>query len=236
MMKIIQTHGRFKGLPWYENLQSVSILGAGGIGSWLALSLSRQGHQILIQDFDTVELHNLGGQLLAVSEIGKFKVSSVKKLISILSPENANKFFTSNTRISETNGSILPITFSCFDNMAARKIAFERWVNVTKMIGNDKKPCVFIDGRLLAEEFQVLVVKPTEEDIEKYRDTIFEDNSIPDEDCTAKSTTHCSMMIAGTMTALFNNHVTNFYSDFPGRDVPFFTRVSLPMMMFEFKQ
>jgi len=235
MMKIIQTHGRFKGLPWYENLQSVSILGAGGIGSWLGLSLSRQGHQILIQDFDNVELHNLGGQLLAISDINKPKVNSVKNLINILSPENTKDFFTSKVRISGTSGTILPITFSCFDNMEARKIAFGRWVNVTRMQGNENKPCIFIDGRLLAEEFQVLVVKPTEEDIEKYRATIFEDNSIPDEDCTAKSTTHCSMMIASMMTSLFNNYITNYYSEFSIRDVPFFTRVSLPMMMFEFK-
>jgi len=230
MLEIIKSHSRFKGLPWYEHLQQVNILGAGGIGSWVALSLARQGHKVLVQDYDRVEPHNLGGQLYSSKSIGKLKVTALTEIIRELCPETKSNFSGSNANITKTNGYIGNITFSCFDNMEARKIAFDRW----KAIKNeDNSVKLFIDGRLLAEEYQVLVVD--ESKIEEYEKTLFLDSQIPDEDCTAKATSHCSMMIAATMTSLFNNYVTNFYSDFPGREVPFLTRVSLPMMTYELK-
>ena len=81
MLEIIKSHSRFKGLPWYEHLQQVNILGAGGIGSWVALSLARQGHKVLVQDYDRVEPHNLGGQLYSSKSIGKLKVTALTEII-----------------------------------------------------------------------------------------------------------------------------------------------------------
>jgi molybdopterin/thiamine biosynthesis adenylyltransferase len=233
-MEILETHNRFKGLPWYSNKEEISILGAGGIGSWLSLALSRQGHTLHITDFDKVELHNLGGQLFSIKDIGNNKAYSVSNMLKYLTPENSNNLFSYDQKITEDEGIIAQVCFSCFDNMASRKLAFVRWVEECKASEDDKLK-VFIDGRLLAEEFQIYTVKYNEVDIDRYVKTLFNDDEIPDEDCTAKATSHCSMMIASLMTASLNNLSSNYYSKMDIRDTPFVIKASLPMMFFEFK-
>lgn len=232
MEQILETHNRFKGLPWYEFKKQITIGGAGGIGSWTSLILARQGHSLHIHDFDTIEKHNLGGQLFGENNIGNTKIGGIVKILKEFSPEN-NHIHGYNHKITEkSSGVVAPITISCFDNMETRKILFEAWYKAYK--DNNEVLCVFIDGRLLAEEFQVYVVKNNEEDYEKYSKTIFDDNSIPDEDCTTKSTTHCSIMIASFISSLLNNTISNYHSGMDIRGTSFCTKVSLPMMFFEF--
>ena len=73
---------RFSGLDWAERINHLKkyypdaailqpvVIGAGGIGSWLSILLSRIGVQPMIIDYDTIENHNLGGQLFKESQIG----------------------------------------------------------------------------------------------------------------------------------------------------------------------
>ena len=65
-------YNRFKEAPWFLSVpeeekavihySTINIGGAGGIGSWTALFLSRAGFYTYVQDFDTIETHNIGGQ------------------------------------------------------------------------------------------------------------------------------------------------------------------------------
>lgn len=55
---------RFKDAPWFPKEETnVVIGGAGGIGSWLSLLISRAGFFPIVYDFDILEEHNLAGQL-----------------------------------------------------------------------------------------------------------------------------------------------------------------------------
>ena len=55
---------RFKDAPWFPKEETnVIVGGAGGIGSWLTLLLSRAGFYPVVYDFDVLEGHNLAGQL-----------------------------------------------------------------------------------------------------------------------------------------------------------------------------
>jgi tRNA A37 threonylcarbamoyladenosine dehydratase len=69
---------RFKDAPWFltetEKLSTPSILigGAGGIGSWTTLFLTRAGYPVCVVDFDTLEDVNLGGQFFLKEDIGLF--------------------------------------------------------------------------------------------------------------------------------------------------------------------
>lgn len=65
----------------------VCILGAGGLGSNIAVSLARSGvGHLKIVDFDIVEPSNLNRQYYFLSHIGKKKVDCLKELISKINP------------------------------------------------------------------------------------------------------------------------------------------------------
>src|ERR1051325_6899332 len=59
------------------------VIGAGGIGSWVALDLALIGlGAIIIIDHDKVELTNLNRTLFKLSDVGRFKSEAVKDLIN----------------------------------------------------------------------------------------------------------------------------------------------------------
>ena len=60
---------RFGDAPWMEGMSDrfATIGGAGGIGSWLALLLSRMGIQIQSFDFDIIEEHNIGKSIILLT-------------------------------------------------------------------------------------------------------------------------------------------------------------------------
>ena len=63
--------------------KTILIVGAGGLGSSLALSLGSVGiGKIIFVDFDKVALHNLHRQIaFNLESVGKFKVDEVKNLL-----------------------------------------------------------------------------------------------------------------------------------------------------------
>ena len=79
---------RFKDAEWFPNTSydssSITIMigGCGGIGSWTSFFLANIGYKIIVYDFDTVEEHNLAGQLFTKSDIGEYKVVAMQKMIS----------------------------------------------------------------------------------------------------------------------------------------------------------
>lgn len=221
---------RFKGAPWLEYLldKDVLVVGAGGIGSWVTLCLARIGCRISLYDDDTIEIHNLGGQFLLMGDIGEKKVNSVYDLCGalcgeiIIYPEDSKY-----TNTSMTNN----IVISAVDNMATRKIIFEKWLDTYK----DDQDALFIDGRLLAEDYQVYGVTP--DGAEAYRATLFDDNDIPTEDCTFKATTHCSLGITSDIIGVLTNWAANRISASKGeyqlRDVPFKIVKSIPNFLYD---
>ena len=73
----------------YEKLKraSVGIAGAGGLGSNIALSLSRIGvANIKIVDFDIVEPSNLNRQQYYIKDIGEYKVIALKRNLKEVNP------------------------------------------------------------------------------------------------------------------------------------------------------
>lgn len=60
-VQIKEQYGRVKGAAWFPILlkKDVMLLGQGGIGSWVALLLSRIGVNLFTFDFDHYEAHNM---------------------------------------------------------------------------------------------------------------------------------------------------------------------------------
>lgn len=215
----MSNHGRFKDLEWYKDEgEDILVGGAGGIGSWLILFLSRIGHNLYVFDFDAIDSTNFGGQLYPMGDVGQQKAESIKQTVINFTGndlvETMGKF-TEDSMASE-------IMFSAFDNMEARKTMFNKW----KQLPGRR---IFIDGRMQAEYFEVYAVYPGRE--EKYEAELFDDGDVPDLPCSAKATTHCGAMCASTMVGLFNNFITNEISD--ERELPFKFTMNLPLFMTE---
>lgn len=66
---------------------SVTICGAGGLGSNIAISLARIGvSKIRLIDFDVVEPSNLNRQQYFIEDIGEYKVYALKKTLNKINP------------------------------------------------------------------------------------------------------------------------------------------------------
>ncbi len=214
---------RFKDAPWFlndenkEKFPPILIGGAGGIGSWTALFLTRAGYPVDITDFDILEESNLGGQFYFKEDIGRHKVTALNLAIF----KSCGEMLLINIdTIEESYVCESPYVISAFDNMEARKNLFNSWKAFP-----DKR--LFIDGRLSLEDFQIYVVTPDR--IEEYEKTLFNDEEVEDLPCTMKQTSHVAAMIGTHITSLFLNYITNIRAEKEVRALPFCYEFFVPL-------
>lgn len=224
---------RFSSAIWYENIQKKTVIlaGVGGIGSYVGFLLARmKPASMFIYDDDIVEAVNMSGQLYGQSDLGRPKVSALAEMIRNYAG------YSSVFAISErfTNESEASDIMICgFDNMAARRLFFNKWVNhVQSKPDEERKNCLFIDGRLAAEEFQVLCIKGDDEyNINRYsNEYLFSDAEADETICSYKQTTFCANMIASYMVNLFVNFCANQCEPLIDRDLPFLTTYNAETM------
>lgn len=222
---------RFSSAIWYEKIQekTVIVAGCGGIGSWTTLLLARmKPASMFIYDNDTVEAVNMSGQLYGQSDLGRPKVSALAEMIRNYA-DYGSVFAISERFTEESEAS--DIMICGFDNMAARKLFFNKWLSHVQSKPEEKrKNCLFIDGRLAAEEFQVLCIKGDDEyNINRYNNEfLFSDAEADETICSYKQTTFCANMIASYMVNLFVNFCANEVGAY--RDLPFLTTYNAETM------
>jgi molybdopterin/thiamine biosynthesis adenylyltransferase len=192
---------RFKGAPWFGQTRQISLGGAGGISSWAYLLLARSNdHYIILVDPDIVEEHNLGGQFFKNRMVGRTKVEALTQSVKEFSYPPPKVTIVSKPIQEVTLFNTSDYIITGFDNMEARKYAYEKW----KQNPNRK---LFIDGRLLAEQFEVYFVTPDRE--EEYEKTLFDSSEESQASCTYKSTSHFAAMIAGVIVQGLNSQLAN---------------------------
>lgn len=235
-LHVDETTSRFSGAIWYENIQkkTVTIAGVGGIGSYVTFLLGRmKPSQIILYDPDVVEAANMSGQLYSSNDIGSYKVESITSMISkyanyynvISFPERFN---------SESEAT--DIMICGFDNMEARRLFFDKWTSrVLLLPESERGKCLFIDGRLAAEEFQVFAIQGNDERAMKEYESkwLFSDSEADETICSYKQTTFMANMIASVMVNLFVNFAANECGPLFPRDVPFMTSYSADTMYFK---
>jgi len=229
-----QETSRFSSAVWYDEIQhrKVTLAGLGGIGSYVAFLLSRLDIQDLyLFDPDIVEVGNLSGQLYADESIGQNKAQATGVLLAKLShfykaccyPENYNTNF------------VTDIMICGFDNMDARRQFYTAWKRRATTTDNPSK-CLFIDGRLAAENLQVLCIKGDDlYSMERYENEfLFSDEEADETICSYKQTTFMANMIGSIIVNLFVNFVANEYcEELIKRDLPFYTEYSASSMYFK---
>lgn len=227
--KSIYKH-RFSDAPWFEWLKKreAIVLGAGGIGSWVVFALARIGCSLHVYDMDTIEAHNLGGQMYNMHQVNQNKAEAIAGLAMQFSGNEAE--IATYGRFDE-EAPIGPIVISCFDNMAGRQLAFQKWSEALASDPENAGEYLFIDGRLLAEDYQVYAV--TTGRLDAYKKTLFEDGEVADAACSFKATTHCSMGIASDMVSVLANHAANRAIGIDVREVPFSIIKSIPLFSYD---
>lgn len=233
---IDETTSRFSGAIWYDYIkaQQVLLLGCGGIGSWTALLLSRlKIERLIIYDPDTVEASNMSGQLYRTTDVGTEKVTAIAATMREFS--NFNNILTHISPFSSYSAAS-DIMICGFDNMVARSIAFTAWVAmIAHKSEESKKKCLFIDGRLSADEFQVFAIQGNDDKaIDKYREEwLFSDDEAEETICSFKQTSFMANMISSVMVNIFVNFVANQIEGAFPKEVPFLTRYSSDNMFFK---
>ena len=226
---------RQKDFPWMGQ-QNITLIGVGGIGSWVAFLLARIGHRLTIYDGDTVEMHNLGGQLFRHTDIESLKTDA---LLSILrdfcepAPHLTLGRFSKGMPVSE-------ITILGLDNMKTRKEAVEKWLETVEAKREDHKkngtkskvPYILIDGRLEGEQ-GIIYALDSKKDYDAWMKEWFPDDAIGDGFCTMRATSYNGVLIAAIMIAILNNKLANFYAGDSIRDVPYKIEYGLPAFIFD---
>lgn len=221
-----ETTSRFSSAIWYEKIQEQKVIlaGCGGIGSYIAFLLARLNiAELILFDPDTVDATNMSGQLYGLRDVGSPKVQCLYNFVSQYAGYHR---VISRTSRYDNIGPVRKIMICGFDNMEARKTFYLGWKSYLATLNSEnRKKCLFIDGRLAAEEYQVFAIQGDDERaMKEYEDKwLFSDAEAEETICSYKQTTFMANMIASTMVNIFVNFIANQCEPLFPRDVPFFT-------------
>ena len=175
-----------------------AVVGAGGIGSWTTLALTRMGcSDITVIDFDKVEAHNVGSQIYTEDDIGKTKVEALRdKILSLASGEiitTLNLKVEEGSQVLEDIFNENKIIIIAVDNIETRKVLLSGAVG---------KAVWLIDGRMVADSIEIY-----SEDVQKYAGqrtpieaSMFESGSATPVACTERAVVYNCFVMAGLIT------------------------------------
>lgn len=227
---------RFSGAVWFDKIQekTVTLAGLGGIGSYVAFLLGRLHPAALyLYDDDVVEAGNLSGQLYSKNYIGSRKAQATNSILNAFADYYNSSYYIERFTQASTATQIM---MCGFDNMQARRTFFMRWKELVNTCNEeDKKNCLFIDGRLAAESFQVLCIKGDDlfSRMRYEKEFLFSDEEAEETICSYKQTSFMANMIASVMVNLFVNFCANQCDPLVPRDLPFFTEYNGETMFFK---
>lgn len=175
---------------------TVNIIGAGAIGSFMALQLAKMGMtRIKVWDMDEVSVENMSCQFFRFSDIGKNKALALKDLVRDFTGTEIESCPRAWTPVDKMTG----IVVAAVDDMKVRVQIFEA---CGKMLGVD----FVVDTRMGAETALLYVMRPhLKKDVEAYGKTLYSNEDAVQEKCTAKSTIYTANMISGMAVKAVKN-------------------------------
>lgn len=201
-------------IPKTAYSRSITIIGAGAVGSWAALALVKMGFlNVTVWDDDEVDIANLSNQFYPISSIGKKKVVALAEMVDMMTGCKINVVAERYTGKAMLNTDIV---IAAVDSMDVRKLLFES-------CGPNVKH--FIDPRMGAEMLMVYTYNPML-DAKVYADSWYSDSDAVAEKCTAKSTIYCANVISGIVCKIVKNIAC-------GEKYPFNVKYSMKLNAFE---
>ena len=126
-----------------------------------------------------------------------------------------------------------------FDNMVARKCFYGNWkAHATTIPEEERGKCLFIDGRLSANELQIFCITGTDDYYMKVyeRDYLFEDYQAERQICSFKQTGFLAQMIGSFIVNLLVNFCANQVNPARRMALPFMTSYKSDLMFLDFKR
>ena len=174
----------------------IVIVGVGAVGRQLALQLATMGvSNMTLIDPQDVDVENLGAQGFHEVDLGKKKTAAVKEVVRDINKNISVTLVSDYFRprhLPEIETGQARAVFVCVDNMVARS---ELWQHA--MPSN-----LYIDSRMSAEVARVITVSDVESE-QYYPKTLFSDDEMYQESCTAKTTIYCASIQAGLLASQF---------------------------------
>jgi molybdopterin/thiamine biosynthesis adenylyltransferase len=166
----------------------VTLVGVGGIGSPVALALTKMGcRRLTVYDPDTVEAHNLPNQLYRLRDIGRPKVEALAELLREFSPLEVVPI-----QEAVTKQRLEGVVVSAVDNMATRS---EIWRNCIRY--RAAVP-LYLDARMGGQVCRLLTVRPADpDDVRLYESTLYTDEAALEDPCTAQAIIYTVFGVAG---------------------------------------
>ena len=178
-------------------LTPITIIGAGGIGSWTTLALAKMGFQnIKVFDFDTVENHNVASQFFSESQLGMKKVDALKA--SVL--EQTGVEIETEEDIEKEEYLTNCLIILAIDSMEER-------IRLGKIYKD--KPIFIIDGRMGG-----LVAEVHSDYSHDYLSRTVPPDQVDGEPCTAKAISFNCLVIAGLIANQVRLYVKETGDDF----------------------
>lgn len=170
----------------------VTVIGAGGIGSFTVITLAKMGFtNITVFDDDIVSPENLPNQFYREQDIGMSKVAALEDIVQQFT---STQLMTHARRATEHDvaGARRGIVISAVDNMDTRRMIWNAW-----------QADVFLDGRMGGDQAEVYAVRRT--DIaarEQYVKTLWREEDAWHVPCTSKATMYNCLTIASLLSNL----------------------------------
>jgi len=202
---------RFAGF-YPEGLQdkNVLIVGCGSLGSFTALMLAKNGFNLTLCDFDTVEPHNINLQYFDVFDLWKPKVLALKKRITNESVLK-NNVRAVDCKIEDLPRGIIQqhsIFIILVDSLEVRQLAY------TRIMESINKFDLLIDCRSGLLTYEIFNVKDNSYDHEAYRQS-FNKNGLKDIPCNRSDVCfgvfQVISWIGHSLRNLLNEKILTFY-------------------------
>jgi molybdopterin/thiamine biosynthesis adenylyltransferase len=174
--------------------QQIAIVGAGGIGSWAALALTKLGCKYLsVFDFDKVEEQNVGCQIYRPEDIGRSKTGALVDILKGLFNDSGQltAFEYEINKESPATQDLAKYDFviAAVDNMDTRKIIFESLL---------KSKTVLIDGRMAGNSIQIFTIPMSDNGrVDFYKNTLFNSSEAEPVPCTERAVVYNCFVISG---------------------------------------
>ncbi len=183
----------------------ITIIGAGGIGSFVTLALAKIGcSQITVVDFDKVEEKNLPSQLYKRSQIGVYKTNALKETVADLTEVDITSVPLSWEEYYPTVHKNFDVIVCSVDSMDTRIKIWEQ------LIGDWESKHHFncyIDARMGGELMKILAVNPWDyNSIEFYKKTLFPSSKAHQEPCTAKAIAYNTLICGGIVASIVKKY------------------------------
>jgi molybdopterin/thiamine biosynthesis adenylyltransferase len=169
----------------------ITVIGAGGIGSFTVLALAKCGFKhIAVYDDDKVEEHNLASQYYRDMDIGMDKVEALYEIVKSFTNISIGAVPSRWTRSNILDG----IVILAVDNMETRKEIYEHMINNTSVIA-------VVDGRMGGNQLEVYTYKRDDrEDRKRYKSVLWDDSQTSPLPCTERAVMYNVLNIASWIT------------------------------------